>query len=250
MNTRTQMGTGGVVIPERPIPFALRLLGARWRDSGRTFRMAWGEVTFGRPGWALGLSLFDDPPHFSLHIQLWRIANVYVRLPFLRRFAREPEEMMETWGGSYDAEMGTLVLRWGAKYKHVNMPWRNWQHIAHDVRRPDGSWVPFVGSWECDKEPDRRQTETHPYHYLLQSGEKQDRIATIHVERRIWRLAGLRWTSRFQRVSHSIDVSFNEEVGEGTGSWKGGTTGCGYELRPNETPRECLRRMERDRRFT
>lgn len=238
-----------VVIPERGIPALLRLFGARWRDGARSFRMSWGEISFGRPGWALGLNLFGDPSHFSLHIHVWRIVNAYIRLPFLRRFAREPEEMMETWGASYEAEMGTLVLRWGAKYKHVNMPWRNWVHIAHEVRRADGSWVPFVGSWEGDKQPDGRATESHPYRYLLTSGEKQEVTATIHVERRSWRLKWLRWTSRFQRVSHSIDVQFSGEVGERSGSWKGGTIGCGYGLRENETPRECLRRMEQERRF-
>jgi len=33
------------------------------------------------------------------------------------------------------------------------------------------------------------------------------------------------------------------------GSWKGGTLGCGYTLRKNETPLECLKRMEVERNF-
>lgn len=32
-------------------------------------------------------------------------------------------------------------------------------------------------------------------------------------------------------------------------SWKGGTIGCGYALRPNESPYECLKRMEQERKF-
>jgi hypothetical protein len=44
-------------------------------------------------------------------------------------------------------------------------------------------------------------------------------------------------------------IEFNDEVGERTGSWKGGTLGCGYNLLPNETPLECLRRMEKERKF-
>jgi len=39
------------------------------------------------------------------------------------------------------------------------------------------------------------------------------------------------------------------EVGERTGEWKGGTTGCGYQMLPNETPLETLRRMEKERKF-
>jgi hypothetical protein len=40
-----------------------------------------------------------------------------------------------------------------------------------------------------------------------------------------------------------------KEAGKRKGSWKGGTLGCGYELKKNETPLECLRRMESEREF-
>lgn len=235
---------------EPRVPWLLRRVGVRWRESGRSYRTSWGQFSFGRPGWAIALHLFDDPPHFTLQFKLWRIVDLWVRLPFLRRFAREPHEMLETWGVSYDPEMGHAYLRWGARHSFVQMPWRNWKHISHDVMRADGSWAPYVGEWERDKAPDGRHTETHPYNYLLQSGEAQRRQATIYVDRRIWRLSLLRWTSRFQRVRHAIDVRFDDEVGERTGSWKGGTIGCSYDLKPNETPRECLRRMQSERKFT
>jgi hypothetical protein len=239
-----------IPIPEPRVPALLRLLGARWRDGKRSFRMSWGEVSFGTPGWALSLHLFGDPNHFSLQIHIWRIVNAYIRLPFLARFAREPKEMMETWGVSYASEAGALFVRWGARSKIFTPFWRKWEHISHDVQRRDGSWVPYVGSWESGKEPDGRHVEQYPYHYLLRSGEKQDRTATIFVDRRIWRLKLLRWTRRFQRVRVSIDVTFSDEVGERSGSWKGGTIGCSYDLRPGEMPRECLKRMESERRFT
>lgn len=234
----------------RPIPSVLRVLGARWRDrpDRASFRMKWGELSFGSGGWSFQLCLFGDSPHYSLNLHLFW-TTLFIRLPFLERWAREPFEIMESWGVSYSGECG-LHLRWGRHYKIVSMPWRDTVHISHEVRRPDGSWVPFVGSWERGKAPDGREEWTYPYHYLLRSGEKQDRLATIHVERRIWRLRWLRWTSRFQKVRHSIDVAFNEEVGEGSGSWKGGCLGCGYDLKPGETARDCLKRMESERRFT
>jgi hypothetical protein len=241
------MMTGAIY--EQPIPRPLKLLGARWRDGKRSFRMKWGEISFGRPRMALQLCLFGDRPHYSLNIEALRI-NLWIRLPFLERWAREPEDIMESWGASYTAEAGGLHLRWGRKYKIITMPWHDWQHISHMVRRPGGDWVPYVGSWEHDKKPDGRAEERHPYFYLLQSGEVQQRTATIHVERRIWRLRWLRWTSLFQKVRHSIDVEFDGEVGERTGSWKGGTIGCGYDLKPGETPLQCLRRMQAERRFT
>jgi len=45
-------------------------------------------------------------------------------------------------------------------------------------------------------------------------------------------------------------VKFSDEVGERTGSWKGGVIGTGSEMRPGESPEQCLRRMERERKFT
>lgn len=44
-------------------------------------------------------------------------------------------------------------------------------------------------------------------------------------------------------------VEFDDEVGERTGSWKGGCTGCSYEWERNETMLSALRRMEATRKF-
>lgn len=235
------------VVYDNPIPRLLRWLGASWRDSRRSYRMRWGELAFGRSGWALQLCLFDER-RFSLNVHLFWV-NVWVSLPFLSRWAWEPEEMMEAWGATYTGEPWGLHLRWGARTKIVYMPWRDWVFIAHEVRRADDTWVPYVGSWERDKEPDGRATEQHPYRYLTRSGEKQEVTATIHAERWTHRLRWLRHTRLFQRVRYSINVEFSDEVGERRGSWKGGVIGCGYDLLPDETPVECLRRMESERRF-
>jgi hypothetical protein len=123
------------------------------------------------------------------------------------------------------------------------------KHISHEVRRADGSWAPYVGTWEHEKDPDARYEETFPYRYVLKNGDVQERTATVYVDRMEWRPRCLRWTRLFRKVRTSIDVTFSDEVGERTGSWKGGTTGCGYELRSNESAEECLRRMESERKF-
>jgi hypothetical protein len=104
-----------------------------------------------------------------------------------------------------------------------HMPWA-WKHRKHEVLS---------------------QPETHPYTYTLRSGEVQHRTATIKSEQRTW----TRWWIPFRRVSRSIDIDFNSEVGERTGSWKGGVLGCGYEMKPGETPLHTLRRMEAERKF-
>lgn len=126
-----------------------------------------------------------------------------------------------------------------------------WRFMRHEVRRPDGSWVLSGDSrklGEPDK-PDGREVLTFPYRYFLKNGTIQDRIATVTVERRAWRPRCLRWTNIIEMVRTVIDVKFSDEVGERSGSWKGGCTGCSYELRKNETPEQCLRRMELERKF-
>lgn len=59
-------------IYDKPIPRPLQWLGARWRDRPRSFRMKWGEISFGAPGFALELCLFGDRPHYSLEIHALR----------------------------------------------------------------------------------------------------------------------------------------------------------------------------------
>jgi hypothetical protein len=105
----------------------------------------------------------------------------------------------------------------------INMPWQ-WKHQEHVIL----------------SEP-----ETHPYTYILKNGTVQERTATIQVESRTWTRRWIPW----RKVSRYIDVRFSDEVGERSGSWKGGCIGCSYDLKDGETPLECLRRMERERKF-
>lgn len=87
--------------------------------------------------------------------------------------------------------------------------------------------------------------ESHGYTYTLRSGEVQNRVAKVYAETRTWWRPWLPW----RKTVTSINVEFDGEVGERTGSWKGGTVGCGYPMLPGEAPVETLRRMERERVF-
>ena len=177
-----------------------------------------------------------------------------ISLPFLDRYAREPHEMMESWGaylnGAGDCawfRWDSVVLCWGDWCKFFHMPWEYKHHSWH-VLKPDGTWAKRVACYEKG-EPDGRQVWMLPYRYVLKSGGVQERTATVHVERGEWRRKFLWWTSMFAKVRQSIDVSFNDEVGERTGSWKGGCIGCGYDMLPGETAEQTLRRMEKERTF-
>ena len=91
--------------------------------------------------------------------------------------------------------------------------------------------------------------EVHPYTYVLNSGEVQHVNATIHVKEREWRMHWLMWVPFIKRVIRAVEVNFDAEVGEGTGTFKGGTVGCNYSMLPGEKPVDTLKRMERDRKF-
>lgn len=234
------------VIIKDILPWPVRLLGGRFRDGRRQYRMKWGELGIGRRGAAFDVINFGDEQGWSLHLRaLW--IDAFINLPFRHREVNCPDYSPSmSWGFSQDPEMG-LHLHRGCRTKIVTMPWRDWSQTSHDVRLPDGSWAAFVGSWE-DEEPDGRLVEVFPYRYVLRSGEVQERNASVHVERRVRKLRWLRWLP-FGRTTYAINVEFDGEVGERSGSWKGGCIGCGYELRPDETARECLYRMQETRKF-
>lgn len=113
------------------------------------------------------------------------------------------------------------------------------------------------GSWEHEKKGESKSFyEDHwknkqakwEYEYTdIFDGEKIPTV--IYVDEREWRPKWLGWTKAFARVSRTIDVHFSKEVGKRKGGWKGGTLGCGYELLPNEEPLDCLKRMEKERKF-
>lgn len=118
--------------------------------------------------------------------------------------------------------------------------------IRLETRKTRGN---FFKNYDANKALEAQHSQSHPYRYTLKRGTVQNVTATIYVERMKWRA---RWWPlipyRYERTS--ISVQFSEEVGEKSRSWKGGCVGCGYDFdNPHETPLECLRRMERDRKF-
>jgi len=169
-----------------------------------------------------------------------------IPLPFLDRWHREPEEIVDRWG--FYIHDKTIVFDWGDKlHKRWRFPW-DLEHLKCEVMRPDGTWAKEVNSWE-DGEPDGRWEGKFPYRYVLRNGTVQEVTATVHVERREWRWRCAMWCPWTALVRQSIDIQFSGEVGERSGSWKGGCIGCGYEMLPGETAEQCLRRMEKERVF-
>jgi len=144
-------------------------------------------------------------------------------------------------------------LRKGKKTLGYDLPWA-YTWIKSSRLKKDGGWEhskkgDIKDFYDNSKYGEILYSELCSYQYVLNSGEVQKVIAKIIVQKTEWRQKWLKWTRLFRKVKKYIDVEFSEGIGESSGSYKGGTTGCDYNMLKNETPIECLRRMEVERKF-
>lgn len=184
-----------------------------------------------------------DPPEYGIayhDTRIWIYRGVKwwtIRMPWQFEWVRTSLLTKNT--SEFTSPLDLLFYTNPPRVANSEENWINWIHETKG-RRVD-TWKDEVKSLLWKRE--------YSYHYILKSGKGQARIATVGVLEREWRMRWLTWIPLFNKVSRSIDVEFNDEVGERTGSWKGGTLGCGYELRQGESPIQCLRRMEKERIF-
>ncbi len=229
------------------------------------------EAQLSRRGYlSFGIGLFDEEDDFSIHLRLiwiWMSFNCEAKWQWVRRIRALVR-------GSLYAEREVISLsyfehsvnfkfwwtecdraKWRGVSTHVNMPWHH-EWVSTEILSLDLEGTVYLHkrkdgvSWDArHKAEDAAKAENsfvYPYKYTLKSGEEQVCRATVHVVRRSW---GYRWLPLAIHSCTSIDVSFDKEVGERTGSWKGGTVGCGYDMKPGESPRDTIVRMERERKF-
>jgi hypothetical protein len=225
------------------------------RKEKRVFESKYVIFYFGR-GFDISFELcgyFDNRPRINLDLFFFNLALI---LPFRNKWTDEC--VPPKWGIAYHNQTfwiyrgGNGNMKGGNRWRTYHMPWSlDWVRTSA-LRKDD--------TWEHERKGDRKdfyedkwkevlRNEKYPYTYTLKSGEVQDVEATVMVEEREWRRRAFKWLPLFNKVSRTIDIAFNKEVGEGTGSWKGGVLGCGYELLPSETPLDALKRMEKERKF-
>lgn len=242
--------------------FRSSVIGSRRRN----YRATWGEFSWGL---AFGLKLYSN----------WDDHQMLVFKPFFGSFYFNPFNCRSDREYGFDfVSFSGLHLYFGKRYCVLAWPWE-WEHVRWDYLSFDApssakvigvdksrSWLScrfrsFMPRWLLMKwarafpRPDKwREIETIkndisrdlPYRYTRENGEVQDRTATVFVRRGVWRM---RWIP-FVRKSHTcIDFTFNEDVGEKVGTWKGGCVASSYEMKPNESPEECLQRMRVERKF-
>lgn len=206
----------------------------------------------------------DSDAGVCFHLCLPWLCSLFLVLPHVYR-CRESKTGIGIHNGSFwiypftDEHESRRDHPWWKKDYAFNFPWTYRHHLTeileHKSNLPglaktvwDDNGKKFMESYDARKEAEKSVSETYDYTYTLKNGQAQNRKAEVFVERRTWRM---RWWPLlpFKKVCTSISVNFDGEVGEGTGSWKGGTIGCGYDMNLAETPLECLRRMERERKF-
>lgn len=210
----------------------------------------------------------DDDAGLCLHMAIPWVFSIFVTLDGVYR-CKECEIGVTI----HDSSFWIYPLAWRMEsatkedpwYRHTycwNFPWAlEWYsteilaHAPNDGRsrvfwREDRkNRKPFCNtSYEHRKSIEDAVSKTYDYAYILKNREIQNRKAKVHVERMTHRA---RWWPIIprQKVSTYIDVEFDQEVGEETGSWKGGCVGCSYQMKWGETPERCLSRMEHEREF-
>lgn len=202
---------------------------------------------------------------FLIPLLFFGWGSLYIHLP-IRTGIQDCESA--AWGFNYHSNKIWIYIggggnfEGGKKWKTFTMPWdltwvrtstlladNSWYHetkanrLASSLRKSESA-EKTVGGYEWLNL--HKWKEVHPY---IDSYDNTVVNATICVVEREWRPLWFMWTNLFSKKTKSLDINFDQEVGKGKGTWKGGTLGCGYSFKAGETPLECLRRMERERKF-
>ena len=194
------------------------------------------------------LSLWLLPLSAILCFYSW--GSIYLKLPYNTGKDKCSDENTSFGINFYNVNAEFPTELWVRGWKSFNFPWA-FEFWKREVLHKTGDTTHWRKEergddfWDKEKWKNQIVLETYPYTYTLKSGEKQERTATIYQEKRYWR----RWFNLLSKCNHYIEIEFSDEVGERSGSYKGGCIGCSYKVNKGETPLECLRRMEKGRKF-
>lgn len=191
------------------------------------------------------ISLWLIPVSLALCFYSW--GSIFIRLPYDSKRGNTSES--RDYGITfYHVDGGFPSEFWvrGFPSLSFDFPWA-YKFFKREVLMTYGWRKEEKGDdfWNKEKWKGEILTEMYDYTYTLKSGEVQKRVATVFQEKRYWR----RWFNLVTKVRRTLEVEFSGEAGERSGSWKGVCIGCGYEMKEGETSLECLRRMEKERKF-
>jgi len=225
------------------------------KEKGKTigYKNEWMSFYPGFKKWNFTIApagYFDNRAQINFCI-LW--GQFYFDIPFIKSKYDEADPPRYGWYFYSTSRWipDNFVILYGKKNKFFYLPWDlDW--VRTSILLKDGTWAHETKGnnqdfWK-DEWVEKKWKETHPYFNTREDGSRIDYAnATISVEEREWRPKWFKWTSLFKKVRKTISVEFDQEIGKGVGSYKGGTLGCSYELLPNERPVRCLMRMSKER---
>lgn len=194
---------------------------------------------------------FDNRPRINLDLIFFSLTFI---LPFRNKWTDECDS--PKWGISIHNKKiwiyrgGKGNFNGGTKWWTWNIPFIAKEWVRTSLLLKDDTWVHETkGNYKNfyeDEWKEKRKSWNYDY---IDSFDGEVIPTTIHVKEREWRPIWLKWTNLFSDVQKTIEVDFSKECGERKGSWKGGTLGCGYSMLKNEHPLDCLKRMEKERKF-
>jgi len=149
--------------------------------------------------------------------------------------------------------------------KTIWLPYITWKHIEDKnvMLMKDNSWkrvselcegrphnMQWYPHWQKEGPApipeDDRWSAIYDYEYTLRSGKVQKRRAFVYIESRTWKR---KWFPFSKMTKKALNFEFSDEVGERTGSWKGGAISSSIDMEKEEQPLQAFRRMEKDRKF-
>ena len=207
-------------------------------------------------GWDFDISFelcgyFDNRPNINLNLIFFTLRFI---LPFRNKWTDECDP--PKWGIAIHHDTlwiykgGKGNMNGGNKWWTWNLPFFSKEWTRTSILLKNDTWEHeskgnkkdfFNDEWK-----EKQKSWTYDY---TDSYDGEIIPTTIYVEEREWRPKWLKWTRRFALINTKIDVHFSKECGKRKGSWKGGTMRCSYTLQPNESPLDCLKRMEKERKF-
>lgn len=239
--------------------------------SKNIFKNNWLQIYSGKSGFGFQYNCceYDTCRHqLILH---FIFLHIYILLPWkAKEWSCDPKcygiETYKTVYRHWYSLFNQIYIRFGNKCKFIAMPWcLEWVYTAIKFKDSD-TWLlddyitrkakykgqrffknvykayPF-NYWK-DLEYERKNI-LYDYDYTYKALDQHSHC-TYYVCERCWRPKWFKWTNLFSVKNRVIEVDFDEEMGPKKGSWKGGVKGCGFNIKKDETPEECIKRMEKE----
>lgn len=201
-----------------------------------------------------------ESPYGELHIALFFFCCI-ITMPFKSKVCPYGDCDAPKYGIAIHNNT-FWIYRGGNGNLHGGNKWWTWDlpfvtniHIRHEVeiKDKDGSIKMVPSKILGSKKPYVHYSDNESinrYHYTYTDKYDGTKVESVFwVEEREWRKKWLTWTRLGRIVQRYIEIEFKQEVGSEKEDWKGGVVGCSYDLLPNESPIDCIKRMEIERKF-